>query len=804
MSYFFEHEITGAEVSTGQRSTIMEPTTVNVGTAVFYTGNWFAARSTDSGNTFTYINPYTFFPSVNGGFCCDQVSAYAPNQDMALWGLQYVDDGTTNTLRIARAIGSAGIANNSWTYWNFTPQIVGFGNGVWFDYPSFTVGATNLYITSNAFFTSNNSFAGNTIIRISLAELAAGGSVNYQFFNSNIGTERLTEGAGATMYWAGFTTTTQMRIHRWADGAGSIFWDNVNLNAFNWLSRDGVATSPDGTNWALRADSRPTGAYVAGGVIGVMWSAKQGGGRPKPYAVHARFNEGTRALISQSDIFNNDYAWMYPSVMPNAAGNLAGTLQIGGAASGTFAYPGTQMWVTDDITGASTSVGALYFVSAGNDGPNNNAWGDYFTVRRHKTRPNTWVSASHALYGGGNGANAVPKYLWFGRERDNATAAEMTSPTPGSTLPGASVTFQWNTGYAATQYWLYVGTTGPGSTEIWNQDQGTGTSRLVTGLPTNGSTVYVRLWSLLPSGWAINDYTYTAALACEKAAITSPAPGSTLPGSTVPFAWSAGANNTEYWLYVGTTPGGLDIWNESQGTNLARTVTGIPMNGLPVYVRLWSYCSGWSFTDYTYTAAAAPANLVISALTGPALASPSQVVNLANTVANNGGTAAGAFQVGLYLSADNACTTGDTFLTSRAVAGLGPGLTNTAATPVTIPAGTTLSTQFFCAIADTGGAVTESNEADNTASVSVQVVNANPTVNLKVNGLDGASVTTTGPFLLTLDISPSTFTTPVGWYWGLIVNGNLYWVTSAGLSTTPAPLVTAPVAVAWRLVPSKR
>lgn len=604
MRFFVEHDITGAEVSTGQRSTIMEPTTVNVGSAIFYTGNWFAAKSTDSGATFSYINPYTFFPSINGGFCCDQVSAYAPAQDMALWGLQYIDDGTTNTLRIARAIGAAGINSNSWVYWNFNPQMVGFPSGVWFDYPSFTVGATNLYVSSNAFFTSNNLFAGNVIMRIPLADLAAGGSVGFQYFRSNIGTERLSEGAGGTMYWAGFTTTAQMRIHRWTDGSGTIFWDNVNLNAFNWLSRDGVAASPDGTNWALRADSRPTGAYVAGGIIGVMWTAKQGVGRPKPYAVHARFNEGTRALISQTDIWHTDYAWMYPAVMPNAAGNLAGTLQIGGAASGLFAYPGTQMWVTDDITGASTSIGALYFVSAGNDGPNNNAWGDFFTVRRHKTRPNTWVGAMHALFGGGAGSNAVPKYLWFGRERDNATAAAMITPAPGSTLPGSSATFTWNTGYAASQYWLYVGTTGVGSSNIWNQDQGTGTSRLVTGLPTTGGTVYVRLWTLLPAGWSFNDYTYTAfTVTCVKAAITSPAPGSTLAGSSVAFTWNAGTGNTQYWLYVGTSVGGTEIWNENQGTNLTRTVTGIPTNGSTIHVRLWSYCGGWSFNDYTYTAA---------------------------------------------------------------------------------------------------------------------------------------------------------------------------------------------------------
>jgi hypothetical protein len=620
MTYFVNNDITAAEVSTGQRSTIMEPTTINLGTAAFYTGNWFAAKSTDSGNSFTYINPYTFFPSVNGGFCCDQVTAYAPAQDMALWGLQYIDDGNTNTLRIARAIGAAGIAANSWTYWSFTPQMVGFANGIWFDYPSFTVGATHLYVTSNAFFTSNNLFAGNVVMRIPLAQLAAGGTINFSYFRSGIGTERLTEGAGTTMYWAGFTTTAQMRIHRWDDASGTVFWDNVNLNAFNYLSRDGIATSPDGTNWALRADSRPTAAYVAGGIIGVMWSAKQGVGRPKPYTVHARFSQATRALVTQSDIWHTDYAWMYPAASPNSAGYLAGTLQIGGAASGTFAYPGTQIFITDDVTGAANGVGALYYMSSSNDGPNNNAWGDFFSVRPHKTRTRTWVGASHTLVNGGGGANTIPKYFWFGRERDNPIAAAMVSPAPGSTLAGSSQTFTWNTGVGSLQYWLYVGTTGVGSYNLYTQDQGTATSRLVTGLPTNGATLYVRLWTRSNLGWDTRDYTYTAATAVVRAALISPAPGSTLAGASVPFSWTTGTGALQYWLYVGTSVGASNIWNQDQGTATSRTVTGLPTDGSTVYTRLWTrFTSGWQFNDYTHTAAAA--TCVAAAMTSPAAGS---------------------------------------------------------------------------------------------------------------------------------------------------------------------------------------
>jgi hypothetical protein len=42
----------------------------------------------------------------------------------------------------------------------------------------------------------------------------------------------------------------------------------------------------------------------------------------------------------------------------------------------------------------------------------------------------------------------------------------------------------------------------------------------VTGLPTDGRTIHVRLWSLIGSGWQFRDYTYTATSACHPLAGT--------------------------------------------------------------------------------------------------------------------------------------------------------------------------------------------------------------------------------------------------------------------------------------------
>ena len=88
--------------------------------------------------------------------------------------------------------------------------------------------------------------------------------------------------------------------------------------------------------------------------------------------------------------------------------------------------------------------------------------------------------------------------------------ATLKSPTAGSTLPGSSVTFTWNAGGGAQEYWVYVGTS-RGASNLYNRSVGTNLSASVGGLPTNGQTIYLRLWTRLNGAWQYKDYTFRAA-----------------------------------------------------------------------------------------------------------------------------------------------------------------------------------------------------------------------------------------------------------------------------------------------------
>jgi len=181
-----------------------------------------------------------------------------------------------------------------------------------------------------------------------------------------------------------------------------------------------------------------------------------------------------------------------------------------------------------------------------------------------------------------------------------AAKAVMSSPTPGSTLSTSSATFSWTAGSGVSSYWLYIGTTGAGSNNIFSQG-GTQRTRTVTGLPASG-TLYVRLYSYINSAWQYNDYTYTMN-AAVKAVMSSPTPGSTLTSSSATFNWTSGSGVTSYWLHVGNAgAGSTNIFNNG-GTQTSRTVTGLPTLGI-INVRLWSWMSGgWQYNDYTYLGA---------------------------------------------------------------------------------------------------------------------------------------------------------------------------------------------------------
>ena len=81
----------------------------------------------------------------------------------------------------------------------------------------------------------------------------------------------------------------------------------------------------------------------------------------------------------------------------------------------------------------------------------------------------------------------------------------------GSMVSGMSQTFMWNAAPGAMLYQVWVGSRVGASDLGYFPAMGTaGTSATIMGLPMDGRTLYVRLWSAIGGTYYFRDFTYVA------------------------------------------------------------------------------------------------------------------------------------------------------------------------------------------------------------------------------------------------------------------------------------------------------
>lgn len=416
-------------ITTG-KSNILEPSVGIAGRSRFMTGNWFAAYSNNNGNAWTEISPYSTFapPAGSPQFCCDQVVQYDPSRDMMLWYLQYVKSGSTSSDKGYQRIAvfrdtRSGISSAGWITYDLDPAALGGpATGEWLDYPDMALSNDFLWIATNVFSTSTNTFTRSIVVRIPLDQLLAGGAVNMTYFSqSTVGTLKLVQGAKDVMYFASHLTTSSMRIFIWREVVGAPV--SVDRTITSWIStgRGGHhCTTSTGVNWCGRSDER----ILAGALswdqltkqaqLWFFWNVGEGGSFAKPYIDAARFRESGLVYASRPLIQSSTLTYHYVAAAANERGDIALSVAWG---NNTNVFPNSMVCVDDDFNGDPPAWGCLS-TRLGTTGPATDVWGDYLSIRPNYPGGHTWHAAGFTQQGGTSGTFTEPRSIVVGRQRD--------------------------------------------------------------------------------------------------------------------------------------------------------------------------------------------------------------------------------------------------------------------------------------------------------------------------------------------------------------------------------------------------
>lgn len=395
----------GAVADNNTASNVGEPSVASNGQVVFYTGNWYAAISTDGGETFKFVNPNNSFPNPpRQRFCCDQVVHYIKQIDTFVWLLQYgkTSGGEGDNIQRLAFARTADARQGNWRLFDITTQAVGLP-GLFLDFPDLAVGANMLYMTTNAF--EGDAWRASVVVRLPLAGISSGNITAQRFISRSVASLRVAQHCTTRAIFAGHVNTSTLRVFTWDEGSSQVTARDVAVA--RWAGGNGyLSRTPDGGNWLARADPRLTGATRRGSEVWFAWGSNRGGAnaRPHPFVQIARLRTSNFKVIDNINIWDPKSATCYAALATNSASEVGVSYMVGG---------GTRF--PSHVVGILTGTRKDAIVAEGTRAPDDAQWGDYLTVRRHFPKQRLFSASGFTLQGDDGAQDATPRYVLFGR-----------------------------------------------------------------------------------------------------------------------------------------------------------------------------------------------------------------------------------------------------------------------------------------------------------------------------------------------------------------------------------------------------
>jgi hypothetical protein len=406
-------------VGPGQQRTasnVGEPSMAINGDVVFYTGNWYAAVSSDGGKTFRFIDPSTAFQQFDPpgtSFCCDQVVHYIAEIDTFVWLLQY--DSATNVDNFQRLAfaKTADAAAGRWRLFDITARRLGVP-GMFLDFPDLAIGAGALYMTTNIF-PPHSARVGGAVVRIPFKSIATGPFRVTRFVTFDHDSIRVAQNCGATAFFAAHENTSTLRLFSWPETRRRPTSTLVSVS--RWIGGDGYhSRTPDSRRWLDRADPRITGATLAGAELWFAWGVNRGSNqRTKPFIQVARIDAANMVLLENINIFDPDSATCYAGLSTNSDNEVGISYFIGGGTRFPTLVVGFLTAPRRHVEVAASQRAPL----AEEDGTHH--WGDYLSVRPAFPNSKLFAATGYVMKGAGRGdgsnRDCTPHFVIFGRTR---------------------------------------------------------------------------------------------------------------------------------------------------------------------------------------------------------------------------------------------------------------------------------------------------------------------------------------------------------------------------------------------------
>src|SRR5260370_6422105 len=255
---------------------------------------------------------------------------------------------------------------------------------------------------------------------------------------------RVAQHCGDTGCFAAHEDTSSLR--GFSSDEGQDAPNSATVGVARWVDGQGYQSrTPDGRRWLDRADSRITGATMAGKELWFAWSVDRGSNlRPKPFVQIARIDSTNLTPIENVNVFHPDAAICYGALSSNDSDEVGISYMVGGATLFPSHAVGILTGTRKDLVVAASGRGPL-------PDPRNGKfeWGDYLTVRRAYPDQKLFAATGYVLKGTQDGDNldATPRFVLFGRAGDAAAAG--LAPGGGGAGGGGGVAAPGGTGGGA-------------------------------------------------------------------------------------------------------------------------------------------------------------------------------------------------------------------------------------------------------------------------------------------------------------------------------------------------------------------